>query len=130
MIFVMTRKTELVANLLKDFSLVQKCYATSRGLKWDNELLKDTYELYFDHDITFNQSRIVAGENLLESIMKDKITIIYEYNNSSGFEDIIVFDESTIDKIEFDSKIFNAYFKCKTTNNNVLIAEIEVKIGY
>ena len=127
MIFIMNRKTEIVANLLKDFSLVHNCYAFTRGLKWDNKLLKDSYELYFDHDITFDKNRIAAGENLLESILKDKITIVYEHNR---FDDIIIFDEKTIDKIEFDSKRFKAYFKCKTANNNELIAETEVEIGY
>ena len=128
-VFIMTRNTEIVAQNIKNFSLIQECKATTRGLKWDNELQQDSYEFFFDKYIVLNNDTIKSSENLLKSnIIKDKITIIYEYNNSRGFDDIIVFDDNLINDIKFESKKFKAFFKCKTSDNKELIDSANVII--
>ncbi len=128
MVFIMTRNTEIVAHNLKNFSLIQECKATTRGLKWDNELQQDSYELYFNKFIVLNNDTIKSTENLLKSNIKDRITLIYEYNNSRGFDDIIVFDDNLINDLIFESKSFKAYFKCKTSDNKEFIDSTNVII--
>jgi len=128
-VFIMTRNTQLITQYLRNFSLIQECNATTRGLKWDNELQQDSYELFFNKYIVLNNDTIKSKVNLLKSdIIKDKISITYEYNNSRGFDDIIVFDDNLINDLKYESKSFNAYFKCKTTDNKIFIDSINVII--
>ena len=128
-VFIVTRNTQLVAHHLRNFSLIQECNATTRGLKWDNELRQDSYELYFNKYIVLKNDTIKSKVNLLQSnIIKDKISITYEYNNSRGFDDIIVFDGNLINDLTYESKSFKVYFKCKTSDNKEFIDSINVTI--
>jgi len=128
-VFIMTRNTKIVAQNLNNFSLIQECKATTRGLKWDNELQQDSYELFFDKYIVLNNDTIKSSVNLLKSnIIRNEISIIYEYNNSRGFDDIIVFDNNLINNLKFESKSFKAFFKCKTSDNKEFIDSTNVII--
>ena len=126
-VFIVRRITEIVAQNTKNFSLIQECKATTRGLKWVNELQKDSYKLSFDTSILLNNDTIHSGSNLLQSsILKDKISIIYSYSNSRGFEDIILLDDSIMNDLQFKSKTFNASFQCITNDNDTLSNSVEV----
>jgi hypothetical protein len=127
--FIVRRETVILAQNLNHFSLVQDCNATTRGLKWDNETLIDSYELWFNRFIIIGNDTIKSHENLFKNnAINNSITIIYKDNDSRGFEDFILFDDYLINDLKFESKHFVAYFKCNTSDNRELFDSTEVII--
>lgn len=116
----MSRDTRIMTEMLKGFSLIEECKATTRGIKWDNKLDPNSYSLFFDKYIILNHDTIQAGVNLLtDNLTKNRISIEYEENNSRGFNDIIEFDNSLLSELTFEAKTVKAYFTCKTNKNQM-----------
>jgi hypothetical protein len=128
-IFVISQYTEFVAGLMK-MDLIQSCYATSLPRVNDNELLHDTYSISFDRPFVFDNYTIDTGQNIfLVDKIKNEISIFETAMSfeSAGADEVLDFSDNFINKVKFDSGIYQVTFSCKTSDNREFTEQIDVE---
>lgn len=115
---------QIVAHRVTVPSLIDRAYATSKGRKYLNKIISDSWELRFDTDIAFNGDVIPAGTDLLAiPSLRNRFTFYEEW---WGYD--FISDDELIDEIEFGSLEFRATICCRTDLDEEFQASANVVI--
>lgn len=116
--FIITPKLELeraAQNYIP--TMVNSCYATSRGSALENSLVEESFSLSFSKPFTYNGELIPANTNIFdnESIRKE-IKIEYPNNTSIYDPTYIKFSELFFQNSTFEEGLSEVTFSCETSD--------------
>jgi hypothetical protein len=125
-IFMIRYNFDYVASI--DLGLSGKCYAFSKGLVIDNNLLENTYSLKFDHPFTYGNLTINANQNIFEiDEIKSQIEI-YDCSGMYSVDKVIEFSQKFNSESVFTTDNYEVTFSCSTSDNRNFEKKIIVKI--
>ena len=112
--------------------MIQSARADSPEPIYLNLILRESYELSFDTDITFKGKHIPAGTNLLkQGLLDERVRIDPDekaYDRSRPQYVLILLENDLVRDIGFESTEFVATVKCKTDDGLDFSASCDVSI--
>jgi len=94
--------------------------------RFQNELLKSTYELSFDRAVVLNTDTIAPNTNILANQAVLALTDIEIYVDCKWVTSTIVFRQELIDQITFESGEYMVDFKCATNDGKTFLKTRQV----
>jgi len=114
-----------MAFLFNNFSTVTSCMAWQGEEIYRNRMIKESFLITFDTDISYNGLLIPANTDLLTfPVFKDKIGSFGSEKDYLYFE----FKESLFSNIRFEKESFDVFVECQTSDGLILSATKEAKV--
>ena len=128
--FMIKENFELATSLIKNVSLINDCKATSKSYKYNNSIIIDSLNLFFNKDLLYNMDTIKANTNILrnKSISNNSQINIFEIQRGVPHFLIINFNTEFAHKIKIDLNTCIAYLKATTTDNMTFIDSTKIII--
>jgi hypothetical protein len=99
------------------FELFSSAYATTKCAEFQNELLKSTYQLFFDRQIILDNDTIKPNTDLLSIQDIIVLTDIYINEECKLVNSTIIFRKELIEKTYFETGEYLVTFNCSTSDN-------------
>lgn len=109
-----------------NFQFVNSANAMTTCARFQNELLKSTYELSFDRAVVLNTDTIAPNTNILANQAVLALTDIEIYVDCKWVTSTIVFRQELIDQITFESGEYMVDFKCATNDGKTFLKTRQV----
>ena len=97
--------------------MFNSAYATTKCAEFQNQLLKNTYELTLDRPIILNNVIISPNTNLLGIASIVGLTDIEIKEECKFVKSTIIFRQELINQIDFEIGEYVASLKCQTSDN-------------
>ena len=125
--FVLTYDLEFISYVPTYSSA---CYATTKGTKYNNELIQETFSLKFNQPFMYDGVTVPAGTNIfgVQNILNETdVFQSYMTFNSTSADRIIAMSDVFIENAKFDTTEYKVIFSCSTTDNKILMDSVNVK---
>jgi len=130
MVFILSYDLRNYASI--DLGLSNNCYAFTRGKRYKNSLLEETFSLSFDQPFEFEGRIVEAGTDLFQvpeirsHISMFKAAYVFDYSSA---EKVIAFDNAFFTEAEFSEEPYETIFKCKTSDGIEFVKTKTVSIS-
>jgi len=107
---------------IDNISLINQCYATSRPVSLDNDILLDELELRLSLDIYFESEVIEKGTDLWNHPKLKDYRWFYKRENKdpTSFYGVIGFIDTFYEKVLIPQKDYSIELICKTSDNHTI----------
>ena len=105
---------------IPSFSFISACYATTKCVKWQNEIVHSSFKLIFDKQIIIFKDTFPPGTDLFQKAgFSKEVAVKKGYSECKSILYEIKFGSALLSQTKFEQGIYKATFTCSTNDNRI-----------